>query len=146
MASVTAITLLYPLEVMKTRIQIQGAINAKQSYSLRSIFNVAKNEGAVSLYRGFSISLVSIPVFNTIYFPIYELTKNKLKDRFGWQQNEVQLYALSAGIAGTICNFITNPLWVVRTRMQSEIFNNMSTEHFNKKYNHGIFSIYKNIY
>lgn len=30
--------------------------------------------------------------------------------------------------------------------MQSEIFNNTCHEHFNQKYNHGVLSIYKNIY
>jgi solute carrier family 25 (mitochondrial folate transporter), member 32 len=98
------------------------------------------------LYRGFSISLVSIPVFNTIYFPIYELFKSRLKQRFQWQENEIKLYSSSAALAGTMSNFITNPLWVVRTRMQSEIFDNGCQEHFNRKYNHGVFSIYKNIY
>lgn len=30
--------------------------------------------------------------------------------------------------------------------MQSEIFDNVCSEHFKQKYNHGVFSIYKNIY
>lgn len=85
-------------------------------------------------------------MFNTIYFPIYEIAKNRLKDRFQWHENEVKLYSSSAAIAGTVCNFITNPLWVVRTRMQSEIFENMCHEHFKAKYNHGVLSIYKNVY
>ena len=98
------------------------------------------------MYRGFSISLFSIPVFNTLYFPIYEMAKYRVKNKFGWHENEVKLYSSSAAIAGTICNFITNPLWVVRTRMQSEIFNNTCHEHFNQIYNHGPLSIYRNIY
>ena len=53
---------------------------------------------------------------------------------------------MGAGIAGTACNFITNPLWVMRTRMQTEIFRDSSVEHFNKKYSHGPFSIFTNIY
>ena len=44
------------------------------------------------------------------------------------------MLALSAGIAGTICNIITNPLWIVRTRMQTEIFNSVSRENFMKKW------------
>ena len=107
---------------------------------------MGQQEGIFSLYRGFSISLFSIPVFNTIYFPIYEIVKNRLKQNFEWHENEVKLYSSSAAVAGTLCNFITNPLWVVRTRMQSEIFDNGCHEHFKQKYNHGVLSIYKNIY
>lgn len=104
-----------------------------------------KNEGVNSFYRGFSISIFTIPIFNTLYFPIYEMIKCRLKRDMRWHDNEVKLYSLSAGLTGAVCNIITNPLWVIRTRMQSEIFLNASQEHFNKKYSHGPLSVLKNL-
>jgi len=44
-------------------------------YNLRSILKAVSQEGFQGMYRGFSISLFCIPVFNTIYFPMYEHTK-----------------------------------------------------------------------
>jgi hypothetical protein len=57
------------------------------------------------------------------------------------KEGDVRLYAWSAGLAGTACNIMTNPLWMVRVRMQSEIFNNPSMEAYNKKFGHGLFSV-----
>lgn len=73
------------------------------------------------------------------------MAKNYCKDKFGWRENETRLYSLSAGMSGILCNFITNPLWLVRTRMQSEAFKNSSSEHYDKKYKHGASSLFRNI-
>ena len=97
------------------------------------------------MYRGYSISIFCIPVFNALYFPLYEHTKDKLKHNLGWQENQVRLYSTGAGIAGFTCNLITNPLWLVRTRMQVEIFKDPSNEHFRRKYSHGMLSMFQNI-
>jgi solute carrier family 25 folate transporter 32 len=64
----------------------------------------------------------------------------------GWKENDTMMYASSAALAGSFCNLMTNPLWVIRTRMQAEIFLNPSLEHFNKKYSHGPLSVFKNMY
>lgn len=74
------------------------------------------------MYRGYTLSVFAIPVFNTLYFPSYEFVKHKLKSEYGFENDHASLYSLSAGIAGTCCSIITNPLWLVRTRMQVEIF------------------------
>ena len=81
---------------------------------------------------------MTIPVSNTLYFPIYEQIKSSLsqkkdeKGMFGCQWNEAEfgLYAMSAAVAGTTVAIATNPLVVVRTRMQSEIFYNRDDFHF----------------
>ena len=63
----------------------------------------------------------------------------------GWEENNALLYGVSAAVSGAACNFITNPLWIIRTRMQSEIFLNPSSEHFKRKYSHGPLSIITNM-
>ena len=97
------------------------------------------------LYRGYSISVFCIPVFNTIFFPCYEMTKAQLRNNYDFKSDDMRLHSISAGIAGALCNVLTNPLWLVRTRMQSEIFKNPSQEHYNKKYSHGSSSIMRNL-
>ena len=85
-----------------------------------------QSEGIGGMYRGFSISLVCIPLFNTIYFPIYGEMKDFIRRTTSLKDGDVLFYSLSAGGAGTICNVLTNPLWMVRTRMQTEIFKGTS--------------------
>ena len=59
------------------------------------------------------------------------------------KQGDFKFYAASAGLAGTFCNILTNPLWMVRVRMQSEIFNNASMKDFSTKYGFGLFSLFR---
>ena len=94
--------------------------------------HVIKEEGIHGLYRGkaillkknigYSVSVFCIPLFHTIYFPLYEATKLHFKEKYGWKEDSFKLYSVSAGLSGLFCNVITNPFWVVRTRMQAEIF------------------------
>ena len=78
-------------------------------------------EGIKGLFRGWSISAICTPLFHTIYFPLYEGCKVYFKGNLGWHDNDFKLYSLSASISGIACNIITNPFWVVRTRMQAEL-------------------------
>lgn len=120
-ATVISVTLLYPLEIVKTRSQIQGDVHESKAplktYNLRTIFQFLRAEGFKGMYRGYSVSIFCIPVFNTIYFPLYEYAKNEVEQRTNMKKGDVKMYALSAGLAGTACNIATNPLWMVRVRM-----------------------------
>ena len=48
-------------------------------------------------FVGYTVSVFCIPLFHTIYFPIYEKQKLLYKDNFEWDENSFKLYALSAG-------------------------------------------------
>ena len=124
---------------------MQGQIKDMQKYSLSNFREFYTKEGFKGLYRGYSISVFLIPIFNTIYFPTYEFIKKEIKLTFGWKNDEVRLYSASAGIAGLMCNLFTNPFWLVRTRMQVEIFRNDTKGHFEQKYSHGVKSLYINM-
>ena len=78
------------------------------------------------LFRGYYISAFCTPFFHTLYFPLYEGIKLRCKSQFGWEEGDFYLYSLSAATAGLSCNVITNPFWMVRTRMQAEIFRDAS--------------------
>jgi hypothetical protein len=68
---------------------------------------------------------------------------------YEWKEGDFKLYALSAGVAGSTVAVVTNPLVVVRTRMQSEIFYNTNDFHFQKKYGNGpmgVINVMRNIY
>lgn len=94
---------------------------------------------------GYSISVFCIPLFHTIYFPLYENLKLYFKRQYDWHDNSFKLYSVSAGLSGLFCNIVTNPFWVVRTRMQAEIFRNIETGHYDLTYK-GIFHSLNKIY
>lgn len=99
----------------------------QNKYSSLSISHILQEEGFLGLYRGnfksyklflgYSVSVFCIPLFHTIYFPLYENTKIYFKENYDWKENSFKLYSVSAGICGLFCNIVTNPFWVVRTRM-----------------------------
>ena len=128
LATVAAMTPLYPLELIKTRCQIQGEIAnsaTKTKYGVKTVFETCKQEGIKGMFRGYSVSLMCIPVYNALYFPVYEYIRGSLRTGEGekgflgkeWKEGDLGLYAVSAGVAGAGCLVVTNPLWIVRTRM-----------------------------
>ena len=49
-----------------------------------------------------------------MFFPIYESLKDYSRKK-NFTRN--QSYLFSTVIAGGLCNFLTNPIWIVRTRI-----------------------------
>lgn len=64
--------------------------------------------------KGYRTNVIAIPLFNSLFFPIYEAAKTFYAQKGYSKYSE---YLLSTVTAGTICNIITNPIWVIRTRI-----------------------------
>jgi len=73
-------------------------------------------------------------MFHAMYFPMYEKFKGIFRTNFELEEGSFQLYACSATVSGIISNCITNPFWMVRTRMQAEVFRSMSEKDFKARY------------
>ena len=95
---------------------MQGGFS-DNSHSFRNINILYRNEGIRGLFRGYYISAFCTPAFHTLYFPMYEAIKLQCQSTLGWHEGDFYLYSMSAAIAGITCNVITNPFWLVRTRM-----------------------------
>ena len=127
-------------------------------FRLKSIKRVVMNEGITGLYRGnhsfliivgYTVSVFVIPLFYTLYLPLYERVKNYFKDHHHWDEHGFKLYSASAGISGLFCNVVTNPFWVVRTRMQAETFRNNCNIHYKKTYLnilHSLEQVYRHVF
>lgn len=116
------------------------------SHGLSTINETLRVEGFQGVFRGYTISAFCTPFFHTLYFPLYEGTKGYFKRTLGWHENDFKLYSLSASLAGICCNVITNPFWVVRTRMQAEIFRTLCDKTYVTKYPMNIFKALSRIY
>ncbi|CAH3169280.1 unnamed protein product [Porites evermanni] len=112
--SVTAMTVFFPLDTARTRLQVDDKRKVKNTaYVLRDIF---QEEGLQSLYRGLLPVLCSLYCSNFLYF----YTFNGLKTVFvGKGKTSSSLQDLLFGyLAGIVNVLLTTPLWVVNTRLK----------------------------
>lgn len=116
-----------PLDVAKTRLQVQGFLGLHKYHGLRgTLSTIWREEGLRGLYRGLEPSLLTIPLFWAIYFPIYDGIKAKLKE---WHPASSLLHpTLGAVGAAVVADVVSNPFWVVRTRMMTDIYHGNQVE------------------
>lgn len=111
-----------PLDVAKVRLQIQGSlgIHKYSGGTVNIIRTIYSEEGMRGVFRGVGPALLTVPLFWGVYWPIYDRTKEHIKNTFpAWSQPVMHFVsAVSAGIVGDV---ITNPFWVTRTRIQTLI-------------------------
>lgn len=145
-STVWAVTVCSPFDVLKTRYQVQHdkKVNSNMySNVFRSFNKIVKNEGIKGLFRGYKATLMTTPIFHSIYFPVYENLRVKLSNELHAQKSDFKVVWISSALTGVLCNVITNPLWLVRVRMQSEVFRGTSHQMYKKKYGNVFKAIYR---
>ena len=94
-------------------------------------------------FRGYKATIMTTPLFHSIYFPVYEKLRIKLADQFHGHKTDFKIVSLASAMTGILCNVITNPLWLVRVRMQAEVFRETSNSTYEKKYKSIFGSLYR---
>ncbi|KAK8658657.1 hypothetical protein V6N13_036860 [Hibiscus sabdariffa] len=125
-AGATAATFVCPLDVIKTRLQVHGLPQSSQSgvrgtVIITSLQNIIRNEGLKGMYRGLSPTIIALLPNWAVYFTLYEQLKGLLTshDDNGGQLTIGANMVAAAG-AGAATAITTNPLWVVKTRLQTQ--------------------------
>lgn len=114
-----------PLEVIKTRIQLQGELQARGHYTVhyRNVFHafyaMAKNESFISLQKGLVPALYYQFIMNGCRFGIYQVY-----DNLGFTRNQngdiVYYKSILCGVSsGVVGSFLGSPLYLVKTHLQS---------------------------
>lgn len=112
--------LVCPLDVAKTRLQAQGiqTLRTENKYYhglINTLTTIINDEGIRGLYKGLTpIVLGYFPTW-MIYFSVYERCKNYYPNIIS--NNNFLNNSLAAISAGTVSTLITNPIWVVKTRL-----------------------------
>jgi solute carrier family 25 folate transporter 32 len=143
-AGAVAATIVCPLDVLKTRLQVSTSVAGGDAYvsTFQSLSSIAKAEGVVGLYRGLTPTIVALLPNWAVYFTAYEFLKRtleppeetrtslsgdpardasdaqKLVSCFESETMTSVRHVMSAAGAGAATVFVTNPLWVVKTRLQ----------------------------
>ncbi len=95
-----------------------------KSYSgiMDAVTTIYKEEGMRGFFKGARVAVVTVPVFYSLYFPLYEHSKEMYAKLLYNDPNKFNsyVYTFSAVTAALTCDLITNPMWVVRIRYQTE--------------------------
>ncbi|GAB4819511.1 hypothetical protein N2152v2_006557 [Parachlorella kessleri] len=151
-AGLASVLALQPLDVIKTRLQVQDGAGALPLYrgTLDAVRRMLQEEGWRALYAGLTPALIGSGVAWGAYFYTYNRAKERYLRRAAvqeqqqlvslhqqpgkavmfppavaqQQQQQVQqrlspgMHLISAAEAGALVCLLTNPIWVVKTRLQ----------------------------
>lgn len=110
-----------PLDVLKTRMQVQTvALGDKRPGIRGGLKHILHAEGLPGLYRGLSPTLLALLPNWAVYFTVYERMKEWTAQRTHDGKSTTGSYIASASVAGLATQIVTNPLWVAKTRLQTQ--------------------------
>ncbi|XP_070137782.1 solute carrier family 25 protein Shawn [Drosophila bipectinata] len=114
-ARVSAVTVVSPIELVRTKMQAQ-----RQTYAqmLQFVRNVIALQGIWGLWRGLRPTILRDVPFSGIYWPIYEYLKRSLGS--GSSQPSFGLSFFAGVLAGSVAAIVTTPFDVVKTLEQIE--------------------------
>ncbi|KAK3702820.1 ADP/ATP carrier protein [Vermiconidia calcicola] len=130
--AVIANALVYPLDIVKTRLQVQVKKHHTDEHdsthdkhyegTMHAIMSIIEDEGLHGLYSGIGGSLLGVASTNFAYFYWYStvrtlyLSKIQKSDKFPSTAVELSLGA----VAGALAQLFTIPIAVVTTRQQTQ--------------------------
>lgn len=142
LGGMTSATLTSPLDVLKTRLQSDfyqhqlevsrkargipppSALSIPRSALLhfnetfQILFSVHRIEGWRALFKGLGPNLIGVVPARAINFYTYGNGKRIISDRFNNGQEAAWVHLSAAAIAGVCTGTATNPIWLVKTRLQ----------------------------
>ncbi len=128
-ASCVSSTITFPIELIKSQYQVSN----------NSLYNVVKNvyrrEGLKGYFNGLSINMLRYPPFWITFFACYDgIFKDKII---------IESKMFRAVISGVIGSTISNPLFVITTKMQTSLLHKQTNNKTNNRTS--ILSIVKEI-
>ena len=121
----------YPLITLSTRAQVES--KRADSGFLDAVKRIVQREGVNGLYAGLDSALFGISVTNFVYYYWYEWTRSGFEraamtaGRASKRLTTVESM-IAGAIAGSATVLLTNPIWVVNTRMTTRKRHNESDE------------------
>ncbi|KAL7750428.1 hypothetical protein RI367_004202 [Sorochytrium milnesiophthora] len=119
---VVSTTLTYPLITVSSRMQVQKNDKHDDAYKnfVDGVQKILKKEGPKGLFSGLSSALFGIAVTNGVYYYWYETVKAAFVKASNKNVMSTGENMLAGAVAGAATVMITNPIWVVNTRMTTK--------------------------
>jgi adenine nucleotide transporter 17 len=112
---ILSMVLTYPLITLSTRAQVES--KRAQTAFLTSVQQIIAREGVSGLYAGLDSAVFGISVTNFVYYYWYEWTRSFFERRSAGRKLTTVESMIAGAIAGSATVILTNPIWVVNTRM-----------------------------
>ena len=119
-----------PSEVLKTRMQLQGRYNNPSfisGYNYKNTWHalqmIVKYDGVGALYQGYRATLMRDVPFSAFQFAFYEKFKVEARKWEARPDGQMSLWVETAcgGVAGGLAGFLTTPLDVMKTLLQTQV-------------------------
>lgn len=111
--SVTAMTVFFPLDSARLRLQVDENRKARSTPAI--LAEIVKEEGLLAPYRGWFPVICSLCCSNFVYFYCFHCLKaTALKGK----QSVPSTDLIIGIVAGVVNVLVTTPLWVVNTRLK----------------------------
>ncbi|CAL8099331.1 unnamed protein product [Calicophoron daubneyi] len=140
-------TVVYPIDLVKTRMQNQRTVSSIGELLYRSSWDcfkkVVRFEGPFGLYRGLGPQLVGVAPEKAIKLTVNDMVREHFTSSSGHIPLLVEIFA--GGCAGASQVVFTNPLEIIKIRLQvaGEIANTRRTSAFSVIKELGFFGLYK---
>lgn len=149
LADVSAVAFYCPVDVVAQRLFLQSNGNPVYKSAREAVQDIVKKEGIRGLYKGSGVAIVNSVPASAIWWTSYEhfkvvfakrLALYKLK-RAGHDAKDLHgqplviekhwlPQILSGMLSGSIITIVTNPLDLVRTRLQTQTFTHAASEQY----------------
>ncbi|KAK2000227.1 mitochondrial carrier [Colletotrichum falcatum] len=121
-----SMALTYPLITLSTRAQVES--KRADTAFLTAVQKIVAREGVSGLYSGLESALFGISVTNFVYYYWYEWTRaffETAAEKAGRASKKLTTVEsmIAGAIAGSATVILTNPIWVINTRMTTRSSN-----------------------
>jgi len=124
LAATVAETATYPLDLTKTRLQIQGerlhAGHTKKLGMIQTAVGIVRNEGALKLWQGVSPAVVRHYIYTGVRVGVYEQLRDKIFQKQTDGTFPFWKAIVSGMLGGAIAQFLASPTDLVKVQMQME--------------------------
>ncbi|CAG9815639.1 unnamed protein product [Phaedon cochleariae] len=125
-AAMGAVCFTNPLEVVKTRMQLQGELKARGEHAIhyRNVFHagfsIVKNEGTFALQKGLAPALGTQLFLNGARLGIFQMAENRgyIKTKEG--KVIFRNMVIFGAVGGCIGQFLSSPLYMMKTQLQAQ--------------------------
>lgn len=137
-------TIIYPLEVLKTRLalrktgQYKGIVDAA--------IKIYTNEGISSFYRGYVPNILGIVPYAGIDLAVYETLKRKYLKKYETEQPSFLVLVGCGTVSSSLGQLCSYPLALIRTRLQAHvIINDVQQQVARSQHNNTMSGIFRHI-
>mmetsp|Transcript_12416 Transcript_12416/g.35530 ORF Transcript_12416/g.35530 Transcript_12416/m.35530 type:complete len:308 (+) Transcript_12416:93-1016(+) len=110
LGSAISITAFYPLETLRTRLQVDADLTPRSPIPL--VIHIGRTEGVGSLYRGLPSLVLALCITNFVYFYTFHGLRAACDTRTAYKD------FIFASISGVVTVLLSNPFWVVNIRLK----------------------------